>query len=113
MKVINTKNATHYRWGTNSDGWHLLHSDELSIIEERVPPGEAEQRHYHKRSQQFFYILSGLAHIEIDAEIFCLHQGCGIHVSPGCTHKLENKSSQELRFLVVSQPHSHSDRVEV
>jgi hypothetical protein len=46
--MISTENSENYKWGTSSDGWHLLNSDELSIIEELVPPGESEARHYHE-----------------------------------------------------------------
>ena len=51
--IRSIENSAHYKWGTNSDGWHLLEADDLSVIEENVPPGEKEVRHYHNKSQQF------------------------------------------------------------
>lgn len=111
MKIVNTGNATHYRWGDNADGWHLLRSDSLSVIEELVPPGTQEARHYHNVAQQFFYVLSGIASIEIDGECFELAAGSGIHVPPKTPHQLLNKQSAALSFLVISQPPSHGDRV--
>lgn len=54
----------HYPWGENCHGWHLVKTDDLSVIEELVPPGSFEARHYHKQSTQFFYVLSGVARIE-------------------------------------------------
>ena len=59
----NTSNAEHYKWGESSDGWHLLKSDNLSVIEENVPPCEKEIRHVHVRAQQFFYVLEGISQI--------------------------------------------------
>jgi hypothetical protein len=47
-------NTENYLWGTNCDGWHLLKRDDLSIITERVPPGESEQRHFHPTFSMFF-----------------------------------------------------------
>jgi len=44
MKVISLDNAEHYTWGGVCDGWHLFKSSDLSIIQERVPPGGAEPR---------------------------------------------------------------------
>jgi len=38
MKIKNTNNAEHYLWGDNCDGWHLLKTDSLSIIQENMPP---------------------------------------------------------------------------
>ncbi len=110
-KIVNRKNAEHYNWGDNADGWHLLKTDNLSVIEENVPPGGAEQRHFHHQSQQFFYVLSGVASIEIDGEIFEVSTGNGIHVPSKANHQLMNKGSANLKFLVISQPKSIGDRV--
>lgn len=111
MKIVNTENSEHYNWGNGSDGWHLLQSDALSVIEENVPPNEKEERHYHNESQQFFYILSGVAHLEVDGNVFEVHAGSGIHIPAKKPHQLMNNGSINLRFLVISQPKSHGDRV--
>jgi len=111
MKVVNAENSEHYKWGKDSDGWHLLKSDSLSIIEENVPPNEKEERHYHNESQQFFYVLSGVAHLEISGNVTEVCAGCGIHVPAKVPHQLMNQSTENLRFLVISQPKSHGDRV--
>ena len=111
MNIVNTENSEHYKWGKDSDGWHLLKSENLSIIEENVPPNEKEERHYHNESQQFFYILSGVAHLEISGKVFEIHAGSGIHVPAKEPHQLLNNGEANLRFLVISQPKSHGDRV--
>jgi mannose-6-phosphate isomerase-like protein (cupin superfamily) len=38
-----------------------LAREDLSVIEERMPPGTAGQRHRHQRSRQFFFVLEGEA----------------------------------------------------
>jgi len=111
MNIINTENSEHYKWGANSDGWHLLKSDALSVIQERVPSGESEERHYHQSAQQFFYILSGVAHIELSGIEHIVTAGNSLHVPANEPHQLVNKSADELHFLVISQPKSHGDRV--
>jgi len=111
MKILNAGNTEHYKWGINSDGWHLLKSDSLSVIEEKVPTNEKEQRHFHKTSQQFFYILTGVATIEISGELFEVHPNNGIHIPAGEPHQLMNNGTKQLHFLVISQPESHGDRV--
>ncbi len=50
---ISVANAEHYTWGANCDGWHLVRTPELSVIQERVPPGGRETRHLHTRARQF------------------------------------------------------------
>lgn len=111
MNIVNTENSEHYKWGENSDGWHLLKSDGLSVIEENMPPNEKEERHYHNVSQQFFYILSGVAELEMSGSVFQLHAGNGIHVPAKEPHQLMNNGTENLHFLVISQPISHEDRV--
>lgn len=111
--AISRENAEHYRWGVDCDGWHLVKGKELSVIEEFMPPGSAEIRHYHERSQQFFYILTGEVLMEINGENVLIPAGCGVRILPGTRHQIRNPSSSPVRFLVISQPSSHDDRIEV
>ena len=113
MGIVNTKNSRHYLWGNKSEGWHLLESEELSVIEEQVPPSEKERRHFHQHAQQFFYVLSGVAQISVNDMVHEILPGNGIHVPAGVPHQLVNKGRDNLRFLVVSQPKSHGDRIDV
>ncbi|HET6432050.1 cupin domain-containing protein [Dyella sp.] len=110
MSAVSTANAAHYVWGQQCDGWHLLAGDDLSVIEERMPPGTTEVRHRHVRSRQFFYVLSGTATLELEGVAHRLGAGQGLHVPPGAAHQMRNDSGEELRFLVVSSPRSHGDR---
>lgn len=109
--VVNRENAEHYRWGDECDGWHLVRDAALSVIEEMMPPGTAEVRHHHQRAQQFFFVLAGELEMEIEGEARVIAAGSGIHVSPGRKHRVRNSSASVARFLVISQPPSHGDRV--
>ena len=111
MPAVSTSHAEHYTWGGGCDGWHLLRGDDLSVIEERMPPGSREQRHLHRRARQFFYVLAGEAMLELEGARHPLRAGQGLHVPPGSAHQMCNESAHELRFLVVSAPRSHGDRV--
>ena len=62
-KEIDVENAEHYNWKTVYDGWHLLKSDELSVIAEKMLANTYEDMHYHYKARQFFYVLSGEAEI--------------------------------------------------
>ncbi|MBU6246109.1 MAG: cupin domain-containing protein [Xanthomonadaceae bacterium] len=110
MSAVSTANAAHVDWGQQCDGWHVLAGDDLSVIEERMPPGAAEVRHRHVRSRQFFYVLGGTATLEREGVAHRLGTGQGLHVPPGAAHPMRNDSGEELRFLVVSSPRSHGDR---
>lgn len=110
MATVSSANAQHYLWGDACDGWHLLAGGDLSVIEERMPPGAAEQRHRHARARQFFYLLEGTATLELDGVTHRLQRGEGLHVPPGAAHQMRNDSAAGVRFLVVSAPKSHGDR---
>ncbi|HYK72939.1 MAG TPA: cupin domain-containing protein [Pseudoneobacillus sp.] len=103
--------ASHYKWGDNCDGWHMVKNDQLSVIFEKMPPNTSEMRHSHNRSQQFFFILKGTAVMELNGEEFTLEQEEGIEVPPLALHQILNRSDQDVEFLVISQPNSHGDRV--
>ena len=113
MEIISQKNAEHYVWSGDCDGWHLLKSPGLSVIEERVPPERSEVRHYHQHAHQFFYVLGGRATLEVGGQVLQVkaHQGCS--VPAGMPHQLSNHEDEDLIFLVVSAPMSHGDRVVV
>ena len=97
--------------GTDCDGWHLVKTPELSIIEELIPPGASEVRHSHVHSRQFFYVLEGVLTLELDRHDHILHTGEGLEISPGQAHQAVNRSTRPVRILVTSQPPSHGDRI--
>ena len=109
---VSRENAEHYRWGVDCDGWHLVKDKQLSVIEEFMPPGAAEVRHHHERSQQFFYILTGEVLMEINGENLLIPAGSGVRILPGTRHQIRNPSSSPVRFLVISQPPSRGDRID-
>jgi mannose-6-phosphate isomerase-like protein (cupin superfamily) len=107
---VSRETAEHYRWGNDCDGWHLVKDANLSVIEELLPSGASEVRHYHQQAQQFFYILSGEVMMEVEGNNTLLRSGSGIRILPGARHRISNPSSSAARFLVISQPPSHGDR---
>lgn len=108
---LSAQNTEHYRWGNNCDGWHLLHSDSLSVIQERMPPHTAEQLHYHEKAQQVFYILSGTATFLIDGEMHLVKANESLTIPKQIPHQIRNEQEEDLCFLVISAPKSHGDRI--
>ncbi len=113
LKAVSKNNAEHYKWGDGCDGWHLLKRDDLSIIQEEVPPGKREVKHYHKISRQFFYVLSGSAIMDVDGGKQVINKLEGIFIPAGVPHQLINESNEKLEFIVVSFPKSHGDKYEL
>jgi len=114
-QMVSRQTASHYKWGgpngDECDGWHLVRTPYLSIIEELMPPSTREVRHFHVHSRQFFYVLEGELTLEVEQQSFVLQAGEGFEVSPGQSHQVFNRSANPTRILVTSQPPSHGDRV--
>lgn len=108
--VISAQTAEHYTWGEGCDGWYLVRAPELSVIQERMPHGASEVRHWHSRARQFFFVLAGRLTIELGGTRHELGTGEGLEVPPGCPHQAMNDSGRDTSFIVVSQPPSHGDR---
>jgi mannose-6-phosphate isomerase-like protein (cupin superfamily) len=83
----------------------------LSVIQERVPAGASEIKHYHSTARQFFYVLSGVATPEFNHQSVSFGAGQGVHVPPEVPHRFTNTSLEEVVFLVISTPSTSGDRV--
>jgi mannose-6-phosphate isomerase-like protein (cupin superfamily) len=109
--IINKEKAEHYIWGGICDGWHYLKTDSLSVIREKMPAGASEQKHKHDIAQQFFFILEGSAEFHINNEVYHVNKDEGLHIPPGTEHCICNRTDKNIEFIVISQPKSHGDRV--
>jgi mannose-6-phosphate isomerase-like protein (cupin superfamily) len=47
----------------------------------------------------------------VDHQLFTLYAGEGLEIAPGQAHRAMNRGSVPVRFLVISQPPNHGDRV--
>lgn len=110
MKKIERQTAEHYQWKDVCDGWYFVNRDDLSVIAEKMPPHTAENMHYHRKSRQFFYLLSGQAAMKFSDHTETFNAGIGIEIEPGEAHQMCNLSEQEIEFIVVSMPKSHGDK---
>ncbi len=113
-RIVDTTIAEHYTWGgpagTGCDGWHLVRTEALSVIEELMPPGTSEERHFHTHAREFFFVLEGELTLEVEHHSLVITAGRGVEVSPGQAHQALNRSNAPVRMLVTSQPPSHGDR---
>jgi len=102
----------HYSWGDGCEGWHLLRTEDLSVVRERMPPATSESLHRHWRAHQFFFIVAGTAMMVVEGVRSEIVAGRGIDIAPGRAHRIENQSESVLEFLVISQPPIFGDRIE-
>ncbi len=110
MTPTNTQTAPHYLWGAGCDGWRLLDAPDLSVIEERMPPGAREVAHLHQSANQLFYVLEGRLTLVLSGTERPLGPGDALNVPPTVAHQARNDSAQPVRFLVISAPSTRHDR---
>lgn len=111
--ITDITNTPHYTWGNDCDSWILCEAENLNVKQEKMPPETQEQLHYHKKTQQFFYILKGTATFIIDGEIHEVKALQGITIPPSSKHYIANQTENNLEFLVISQPPVGNDRVNI
>jgi mannose-6-phosphate isomerase-like protein (cupin superfamily) len=83
-----------------------------SLAEAVVQVGCATDEHYHSKSEEIYYILSGIGEIRVDGETAPVKPGDAIALPPECAHKIWNRGDCELVFLCLCVPsYEHDDTV--
>ena len=98
---------------TTKDGSTIreLHRTEVqSLAEATLEPDQATQRHYHRATEEIYFVLKGSGSLEIDDETRNVRPGDAALIPPGAWHTLENTGTSELRILCCcAPPYSHED----
>ena len=82
--------------------------EKQSLAEARVAAGGATQRHYHRESEEFYFILEGRGQMELDGEIREIGVGDAILIPAGAWHSVA--AVEPLRFLCCcAPPYAHED----
>jgi mannose-6-phosphate isomerase-like protein (cupin superfamily) len=69
-----------------------------------LPPGGISNRHFHKESEESYYILSGEGDMQIDGNSVHLLPGQACLIKPPSTHQIGNHAKQDLIFIAVCTP---------
>ena len=69
-----------------------------------LPPGKSSSTHYHKNTEETYFILAGEGWMSVDEEEFNLVPGDVCYLAPGDTHWIGNKGNEDLIFLAVCAP---------
>jgi len=83
-----------------------------SLAEARLPVGTATLEHYHRLTEEIYYITHGCGRIRVGAETRDVGPGDAIAIRPGQRHKLWNAGTEALRLLCCCAPaYEHTDTV--
>lgn len=79
-----------------------------SLAEALVPAGTSIRRHYHRLSEEFYYILHGSGVMEVNGTEKEIGPGDAILIPAGAWHTVS--AGDDLRFLCCcSPPYNHND----
>lgn len=79
-----------------------------SLAEASMPAGGATDRHYHKLSEEFYFLLEGDGSMEVDGETRPVGPGDAILIPRGAWHQITARTA--LRFLCCcAPPYAHED----
>ncbi len=81
-----------------------------SLAEATIEPGEATVRHYHRDSEEIYYLVEGSGEMELDGERAAVSAGDAILIPPGAWHQIRAGAAGPLRLLCACAPaYRHED----
>ncbi len=75
-----------------------------SLAQIVIPPGKSSSLHYHKVSQETYFILEGEGQMTVNEVGFTLQEGQTCLIEPGEIHQISNMGEINLVFLAVCVP---------
>ena len=82
--------------------------EKQSLAEASLPKGGRTERHYHKLSEEIYFILEGEAMMEIDGDTQVVTSNDAILIPAGAWHQIT--ATTDIRFLCCCAPvYSHED----
>ena len=75
-----------------------------SLAQIQIAPGKSSALHYHKRSEEIYFILKGEGFMSLDGKEFKLIPGQACLIQPGEIHQISNQGDAELEFLAYCVP---------
>jgi mannose-6-phosphate isomerase-like protein (cupin superfamily) len=79
-------------------------SRRLSLAEVTIGPGAGSLEHYHRHTEEVYYLLKGQAQLTVGDETRMVGAGDTIVIPPGTRHKIVNVGEGELIMLAVCAP---------
>lgn len=105
QKIFTTKDGSQIRSILDSTNAPVRNQ---SLAEASLSVGQSTERHYHKLSEEFYFILEGRGEMEVDGEKRDVSEGDAILIPPGAWHTITARAP--LRFLCCcAPPYSHED----
>lgn len=80
-----------------------------SLAEAHIEQGRATQRHYHRISEEFYFIQEGTGVMEIDGASAPVGPGDAILIPAGAWHQITADNAPLRLLCCCAPPYSHED----
>ncbi len=75
-----------------------------SLAEETLPAGAAVTRHFHRETEEVYYVLAGAGRMTVGREVREVAAGDAVYIPRGAAHTLENTGDAPMTILLVCGP---------
>jgi mannose-6-phosphate isomerase-like protein (cupin superfamily) len=82
----------------------LHHTEAQSLAEATLEPGQATERHYHRATEEIYFVIKGSGDMEVDGRTERVRPGDAILIPARAWHSLVNDGTSELRILCCCVP---------
>jgi mannose-6-phosphate isomerase-like protein (cupin superfamily) len=109
MEVTTLKGAKPFTTKDGSTIRELHHTVAQSLAEATLAPRQATARHFHRRSEEIYFVLAGSGTMELDGKRRDVGPGDAALIPAGARHQIQ-AGDEPLRFLCAcTPPYAHED----
>lgn len=84
--------------------------ENCSLAEEILPVGTVVAAHYHKQTEEIYYILTGAGEMRVGEEVREVKGGDAVFIPRLAVHTLKNTGTEPIKLLLVcGAAHSFDD----
>jgi mannose-6-phosphate isomerase-like protein (cupin superfamily) len=97
---------------TTADGStirELHHTGAQSLAEATLEPRQATQRHYHRASEEIYFLLEGTGEMALGGERRDVGPGDAVLIPAGAWHQLHAGDARVRLLCCCVPPYSHED----
>ena len=80
-----------------------------SLAEATLDPGQATERHYHRESEEIYFLLEGGGSMEMEGDVRDVAVGDAILIPPGARHRLRAGPEGARLLCCCAPPYRHED----
>ena len=85
----------------------------MSFAEAIVAPGKSTHLHFHRASEEIYYITEGTGTMRLGDDTFSISAGNTIVIPPRTRHNVSNTCNAELKILCMCYPPYADDDTEM